>query len=160
MHRPICFAIITTSLSQRKKLADGLHRHGRGWVYQHRPQDHPARPVKQHRQRSPGPLGDSNHDGSSLLHRGTAATFDWQPYPANYGVETDIEAEITPLICIKSGPKKPGATFVEVEYEIHWFWIEAGDFASKRIFTFLKLILMLSETGQGGKLPVLTIPAG
>ncbi|MDJ0958800.1 MAG: hypothetical protein QNI91_18175 [Arenicellales bacterium] len=75
-------------------------------------------------------------------------------------VETDIEAEITPLIRIKSGPEKPAATFAEVEYEDHWFWIEAGDFGSKRIFTFLMLILMLSETGQGGKLPVLTIPAG
>lgn len=75
-------------------------------------------------------------------------------------VETDIEAEITPLIRIKSGTDRPTDAFVEVEYENHWFWIEAGDFPSKRIFTFLMLILMLSETGQGGKLPVLTIPAG
>lgn len=47
-----------------------------------------------------------------------------------------------------------------MQYEDYWFWIDANDFASKRVFTFLMLILMLSETGQGGKLPDLTIPAG
>lgn len=75
-------------------------------------------------------------------------------------VETDIEVDITPLINIKSGTDKPADAFIEVEYENHWFWIESNDFASKRIFSFLMLILMISETGQDGKLPVLTIPAG
>lgn len=73
---------------------------------------------------------------------------------------TDLEADITPLIQIKSGTKQPEDPFVEVEYAGHWFWIDDKDFASKRVFTFIMLILMLSETGEGGKLPVLTIPAG
>jgi hypothetical protein len=75
-------------------------------------------------------------------------------------VETDIKVGITPLIRINSGTDRPADVFVAVEYEDHWFWIESGDFASKRIFGFLMLILMISETGQGGKLPVLTIPTG
>ena len=74
--------------------------------------------------------------------------------------QTDIDAEIVPLIHIKSGTQRPADPFVAVQYADHWFWIEAEEFASKRVFTFLMLILMLSETGQGGKLPVLTIPAG
>lgn len=75
-------------------------------------------------------------------------------------VQTDIEAEIVPLIHIKSGTERPADPFVEVRFEDYWFWIEAEEFASKRVFTFLMLILMLSETGQGGQLPVLTIPTG
>ncbi len=75
-------------------------------------------------------------------------------------VQNDIKAEVVPLIHIKSGTERPADPFVEVRYEDHWFWIEAEEFASKRVFTFLMLILMLSETGQGGQLPVLTIPAG
>ena len=75
-------------------------------------------------------------------------------------VKTDLAAEIAPLIHIKSGAERPVDTFIEVQYENHWYWIEATDFASKRVFSFLMLILMLSETGEGGKLPVLTIPAG
>ena len=73
---------------------------------------------------------------------------------------TDLEADIPPLIQIKSSTQQPEDPFVEVEYEGHWFWIDAKDFASKRVFAFIMLILMLSETGEGGKLPVLTIPAG
>ncbi len=75
-------------------------------------------------------------------------------------VQTDIEAELIPLINIKSGTQRPADPFVAVRYADYWFWIEAEAFASKRVFTFLMLILMLSETGQGGTLPVLTIPAG
>ena len=75
-------------------------------------------------------------------------------------LRSDIEAGMTPLIRIKSGAENPGKSFVEVQYEDYWFWIESGDFASKRIFTFVMLILLLSETGQGGKLPIVTIPTG
>jgi hypothetical protein len=75
-------------------------------------------------------------------------------------VENDTELDIAPLINIKSGTDKPTDAFVEVEYENHWFWIASNDYASKRIFGFLMLILMISETGQDGTLPVLTIPAG
>jgi hypothetical protein len=74
--------------------------------------------------------------------------------------KTDLAAEIDPLIHIKSGTERPADPFIEVQYENHWYWIEATDFASKRVFSFLMLILMLSETGAGGKLPVLTISAG
>lgn len=75
-------------------------------------------------------------------------------------LRTDLDAGVAPLIQIESGLEKPEDTFVQVQYQDYWYWIDAEDFASKRVFTFLMLILMLSETGEGGKLPVLTIPAG
>ena len=75
-------------------------------------------------------------------------------------VKTDIEAKIVPLIRIKSGKARPDDPFVAVQYDDYWFWVDSGDYDSKRVFTFLMLVLMLSETGEGGKLPVLTIPAG
>lgn len=75
-------------------------------------------------------------------------------------LKTDLEANVQPLIRIRSSKERPEDPFIAVEYEHYWFWINAQDFASKRVFGFLMLILMLSETGEGGKLPVLTIPAG
>ena len=75
-------------------------------------------------------------------------------------VELDADAEVEPLIRIRSGTEKPEKSFTAVPYEDHWFWIDSGDYRSKRVFTFLMLILMLSETGESGRLPVLTIPAG
>ncbi len=75
-------------------------------------------------------------------------------------VESDRAANVPPLIRIQSGPEPPDDAFVSTRYADHWFWIENGEFDSKRVFTFLSLILMLSETGEEGRVPVLTIPAG
>ena len=38
-------------------------------------------------------------------------------------------------------------------------WIDDGDFASKRIFSFLLIFFSLAETGVTPQTPVLTVPA-
>jgi len=72
----------------------------------------------------------------------------------------DDEAAVARLIDIQSGPEQPEAPFVAVEYEDHWFWIDKGDFKSKRTFAVLMILMSLSETGGREGLPLVTIPAG
>jgi hypothetical protein len=63
-----------------------------------------------------------------------------------------------PLIRILSGPTPPASSFDAVRYRGTWYWIDDGDFGSKRIFTFLMLFFSLAETGATPQAPVLTIP--
>jgi len=64
------------------------------------------------------------------------------------------------LIKIRQGVQKPESAFVAVPYRGRWFWIDDGDFASKRTFTFLMVLFSLTETGGREGLPLVTIPAG
>jgi hypothetical protein len=73
---------------------------------------------------------------------------------------TGEEAELKQLIKVKTGPDKPENAFTAVKYEDHWFWIDKGDFRSKRTFTFLMILFSLTETGGKEGLPLVTIPAG
>ena len=72
----------------------------------------------------------------------------------------DDEIAVAQLIDIQSSPEQPEDAFVAVEYEDHWFWIDKGDFKSKRTFAVLMILMSLSETGGRGGLPLVTIPAG
>jgi len=63
-------------------------------------------------------------------------------------------------IRILSGPQRPEETYAAVEYRDHWFWINDTDFQSKRIFTFLMIMLSLAETGSTPGAPLLTVSAG
>jgi len=72
----------------------------------------------------------------------------------------DDEAAVAQLIDIQSSPEPPEDAFVAVEYEDHWFWIDKGDFKSKRTFAVLMILMSLSETGGKEGLPLVTIPAG
>ena len=73
---------------------------------------------------------------------------------------TGDEAELKQLIKVKSGPDKPQNAFTAVKYEDNWFWIDKGDFLSKRTFSFLMILFSLTETGGKEGLPLVTIPAG
>jgi len=64
------------------------------------------------------------------------------------------------LIRIHTAPKKPEGDFVSVKYKDHWFWINDGDFYSKRVFTFLMILFSLTESGGKQGLPLVTIPSG
>jgi hypothetical protein len=67
-----------------------------------------------------------------------------------------------PLIAIHHSREKPqdGETLVAVNYRDYWYWIDDRDFHSKRTFTFLMVLMSLSETGGNEGLPLITIPAG
>ena len=64
-----------------------------------------------------------------------------------------------PLIRIHSSASPPANTYTAVRYRDTWYWIDDGDFASKRIFSFLMIFFSLAETGVTPQAPVLTIPA-
>ncbi len=72
----------------------------------------------------------------------------------------DAASSVNPLIQIKTAPSKPENTFVFVKYRDHWFYIDDRDYPSKRVFTFLMLIMSLAEASENKGTPVITIPAG
>jgi len=79
--------------------------------------------------------------------------------PGTFDTEEDIEgANIR--VWIRSSIKEPTDAFVAVKYRDHWFFINDRAYRSKRVFTFLLLLLTLTETGAPEKAPVLTIPTG
>jgi len=60
---------------------------------------------------------------------------------------------------IYSGKAKPAEAFTAVHYRDHWFWIDDGDWQTKRALTAVMFFFTLSETGGNEKLPLVTIPA-
>jgi len=60
---------------------------------------------------------------------------------------------------IHSGKTAPPDAFAAVRYRDHWFWIEDGDWQSKRAMTAIMFFFTLADTGPAGKLPLITIPA-
>jgi len=70
------------------------------------------------------------------------------------------EVEMGQLIKVHTTPDKPEKAFVSVHYRNEWFWIDDGDFYSKRVFTFVMILFSLMESGGKEGLPLITIPAG
>jgi hypothetical protein len=60
---------------------------------------------------------------------------------------------------IYSGKEKPADAFVAVRYRNHWFWIDDGDWRTKRALTAVMFFFTIAETGDSGNLPLITIPA-
>jgi hypothetical protein len=60
---------------------------------------------------------------------------------------------------IHSGKDKPADAFAAVRYRGHWFWVDDGDWQTKRALTAVMFFFTLAETGDNGKLPLITIPA-
>lgn len=63
------------------------------------------------------------------------------------------------LVTVHSGREKPADSFAAVHYRGHWFWIDDGDWKTKRALTAVMFFFTLAETGDLGKLPLITIPA-
>lgn len=63
-----------------------------------------------------------------------------------------------PLVRILSGPAAPADAFPAVHYRGTWYWIDDGDFVSKRVFTPLMMFFSLAETGVAPQVPALTRP--
>ena len=68
----------------------------------------------------------------------------------------DIPAK--PILHIHGNNRRSDHPYVEVDYDKAWFWIDDGDNASKRTFTFLMLLVSLAQTNPAGPQPLLTIP--
>jgi D-lyxose ketol-isomerase len=66
----------------------------------------------------------------------------------------------TRLMEIRSARLKPGRAFVAIPYQGHWYWIEEGDFRSKRMLSLLMIFLSMTESGGGAGAPVVTVSAG
>ncbi len=61
-------------------------------------------------------------------------------------------------VTVRSGSAKPTDAFAAISFHGHWFWVDDGDIATKRVFTFLMLAFTLMEE-KGGSPPLqLTIP--
>ena len=54
----------------------------------------------------------------------------------------------------------PGDAFAAVEYRDTWYWVDDNDYASKRVFTGLMLLLNVVQKTSQPQLPVITIPTG
>ena len=63
------------------------------------------------------------------------------------------------VVRIYSGDEKPADAFAAVHYRGHWFWIDDGDFRTKRALTAVMFFFTLADTGGNDKLPLVTIPA-
>jgi len=70
------------------------------------------------------------------------------------------EVDIAPLLRVHSAQAEPADAFVAVRVRDHWFFIDDKDLPSKRVFSFLMLLLSLTETGGGQAAPVVTVGAG
>lgn len=60
---------------------------------------------------------------------------------------------------IHSGKDKPADVFAAVRYRDYWFWIDDGDWQTKRALTAVMFFFTLAETGGNENLPLITIPA-
>jgi hypothetical protein len=62
-------------------------------------------------------------------------------------------------IRIHSGETKPADAFAAARYRDHWYWIQNGDLLAKRALTAVMFFFTLADTGESGRLPLITIPA-
>jgi hypothetical protein len=63
------------------------------------------------------------------------------------------------VVRIRSGREQPADAYVAVFYRGHWFWIDDGDWQTKRALSAVMFFFTLGETGGTDKLPQVTIPA-
>jgi hypothetical protein len=65
-----------------------------------------------------------------------------------------------PALAVRHQYLSPGSAFAAVEYRGTWFWVADDDYASKRVFTGLMLLLNIAQKTGQPQLPVITIPTG
>ena len=63
------------------------------------------------------------------------------------------------VVRIHSGTEEPANAYAAVRYRDHWFWIDDGDWQTKRALSAVMFFFTLGETGGTDKLPQVTIPA-
>jgi hypothetical protein len=78
-----------------------------------------------------------------------------------YGLRRSAQQErlFPSLITVQHGSSPPGDAYVAVQYRNHWFWVDDRDQQSKHMLSFLMLMFSLTEGGQSGAGPIVTVPA-
>jgi hypothetical protein len=61
-------------------------------------------------------------------------------------------------IRIRNGARPPDHAYAAVLHQDHWFWVDQGDWRTKRTMALLILLFTLTDSSETGHLPVLTIP--
>jgi len=74
-------------------------------------------------------------------------------------LENSASASRPGQVRIHCGKAKPASAFAAVCYRDHWFWIDDGDWQTKRALTAVMFFFTLAETGSPERLPLITIPA-
>jgi hypothetical protein len=62
-----------------------------------------------------------------------------------------------PTIVVHTGASRPAASYVAVQVDEKWFWVDRNDFPSKLAFSILEILKDLAESPSGAASPVLTI---
>jgi hypothetical protein len=60
---------------------------------------------------------------------------------------------------IHSGEEQPTGAFVAVRYRDYWYWIDDGDWKTKRALTAVMFFFTLAGSGGNEQMPLITIPA-
>ena len=74
------------------------------------------------------------------------------------GARMDAATNAASPAAIHCSKEKPADAYAAVEYQGHWFFVDQNDPRTKRVLAFLTLLFTLTDTGNTGNLPVLTIP--
>jgi len=69
------------------------------------------------------------------------------------------ETQSVPAVNILSGSTAPSNASVAVQYDRQWFWIADTDFRSKAMFGTVMLLFSISDIGEKGNGPIVTVPA-
>ena len=84
---------------------------------------------------------------------------DLKAHRASPAFESAVPENRQNPVRIHSGQDKPANVFAAVRYREHWFWVDDGDWQTKRAMTAIMFFFTLADTGDTGKLPLVTIPA-
>jgi hypothetical protein len=84
---------------------------------------------------------------------------DLQRHSAVPAIANDTSEGGSQPVRIYSGKDKPAPAYVAVRYRDSWFWIDDGDWKTKRALTAIMFFFTLGETGGNENLPLITIPA-
>ena len=111
--------------------------------------------------RHPEPFDTRRHGGSGVVHRragrsrrgeeGESDPTRWKRWRGTVFLRP---------VKIRSSTNKPQDAFIAIPYRDFWFWIDDRDQESKSLFTFLMFLILLTETGDRGGAPVISISAG
>jgi hypothetical protein len=69
------------------------------------------------------------------------------------------EAPARNKVRIRCSTEKPADAFTAARYRDHWFWVDQGDWQTKRALSAVMFFFTIAETGQDTQMPLITIPA-